>query len=74
MVSGYFISTADGRSIDVLGWFSVPAIVTLPGLEDAAGRVHAWSAYAVLALAILHSAAALKHRFWDEGQGGHRMW
>jgi cytochrome b561 len=74
MVSGYFISTADGRAIDVFGWFTVPAAAVVPGLEDASGLVHAWSAYAVMALAVLHSAAALKHRFWDESRNGHRMW
>lgn len=74
MMSGYFISTADGRSIDVFGWFSVPAVVVAPGLEDAAGVVHRWSAYVVLFLAVLHSAAAMKHRFWDEGRRGRRMW
>lgn len=74
MVSGYFISTADGRAIDVFGWFRVPAVIAAPGLEDVAGVVHAWSAYAVMVLAILHSAAALKHRLWDKGHSGHRMW
>lgn len=74
LVSGYLISTADGRAIDVYGWFSVPAVVAAPGLEDAAGLVHAWSAYAVMALAVVHSAAALKHRYWDVTDGRHRMW
>jgi cytochrome b561 len=74
LVSGYLISTADGRAIDVYGWFSVPAVVAAPGLEDAAGLVHQWSAYAVMALAVVHSAAALKHRYWDVTHGRHRMW
>ncbi len=74
MASGYFISTADGRAIDAFGWFSVPAVVVVPGLEDLSGLVHAWSAYAVMLLVILHSAAATKHRILDKGRGGHRMW
>lgn len=74
MVSGYFITTADGRAIDVFGWFSVTALVVAPRLEDTAGLVHEWTAYAVMALTGLHSAAALKHRFWDSGRAHRRMW
>lgn len=74
MVSGYLISTADGRGIEVFYLFSVPAVVTAPGLEDAAGLVHRWSAYAVMALAVVHAAAALKHRLFDGARLRHRMW
>jgi cytochrome b561 len=28
MLSGYLISTADNRSIEVFGWFSIPATIT----------------------------------------------
>jgi cytochrome b561 len=66
MLSGYLISTADGRAIEVFGWFSVPA--TLSGFEnqeDIAGEIHELLAFALIALAILHSAAALKHHFFD---------
>ena len=40
MVSGYLISTADGRPIEVFDWFSVPSLVQKKGLEDTAGEVH----------------------------------
>ena len=38
MVSGYLISTADGRPIEVFDWFSVPSLVHQKGLEDTGGR------------------------------------
>lgn len=74
LVSGYLISTPDGRPIDVFGIFSVPSIIQMKGLEDTAGFVHRWLAYATIALAALHTAAALKHHFADRGNTLKRMW
>lgn len=66
MISGYLISTADGRAIEVFGWFSVPAILSgLDGQEDIAGSVHQWLAWGLVGLAVLHALAALKHHFFD---------
>lgn len=65
--SGYLISTADGRSIEVFTWFDIPAVLTdLDGQEDIAGTVHKYLAYSVIALAALHALAALKHHFIDK--------
>jgi len=74
MVSGYLISTVDGRPIDVFGLFSVPSLIQSKGLEDAAGFAHEWLAYLTIALATLHSAAALKHHFVDKSNILTRMW
>jgi cytochrome b561 len=74
MVSGYLISTQDGESIDVFGWFSVPSIFRMPGLEDRAGYIHRLFAYAVIALAVVHTLAALKHHFIDKDDVLGRMW
>jgi cytochrome b561 len=74
MLSGYLISTADGRSIDVFGWFSVPA--TLSGIEnqeDIAGKIHELLAFTLLTLAFVHALAALKHHFVDRDQTLKRM-
>lgn len=66
MISGYLISTADGRPIDVFGWFQVPALFTgIPNQEDIAGTVHEYLAWALVALAVVHALAALKHHFID---------
>jgi cytochrome b561 len=61
MLSGYLISTADGRPIDVFGWFELPALIQNKSLSDAAGPLHRWIAYAVMMLTALHASAAIKH-------------
>jgi cytochrome b561 len=61
MLSGYLISTADGRPIDVFGWLEVPAFIQNKGLADSAGPLHRWIAYSVMVLTGLHASAALKH-------------
>ena len=64
VISGYLISTADGRTVDVFGWFSVPA--TLQGIEgqaDIAGNIHFALAMLLLALIVLHLLGALRHHF-----------
>ncbi|WP_061238540.1 cytochrome b [Ectopseudomonas composti] len=66
MISGYLISTADGRGIEVFGLFSVPA--TLSGIaqqEDIAGAIHEYLAWGLVIFAGLHGLAALKHHFID---------
>lgn len=74
MISGYLISTADGRPIDVFGLFSVPATVTsLPQQADTAGDVHLVLAIALLSLAGVHALAALKHHFLDRDRTLLRM-
>jgi len=66
MLSGYLISTADGRPIEVFGLFSVPALVSgIPNLEDMAGKVHWYLALSLISLAGIHTLAALKHHFID---------
>lgn len=73
-VSGYLIPTADGRPISVFGLVNVPALIIQPGMESVAGWVHRWSSYAVMILAGLHAAAALKHHFADRSPVLTRMW
>jgi len=63
-LSGYLISTADGRGIDVFDWFEVPGLGSfIEDQEDLAGLVHRYVAYALMSLAGLHALAALKHHF-----------
>ena len=62
VVSGYLISTADGRSVAVFGWFEVPALVHgIDGQEDIAGEIHFALAMVLLAAITLHVLAALRH-------------
>lgn len=66
MISGYLISTADGKPIDVFGLFAVPATISdIPKQEDIAGKVHWYIALVLISLASLHAVAALKHHFID---------
>ena len=59
-ISGYLISTADGRPIEVFGWFAVPATLTdLPNQADIAGWIHWIVACTLLGLAGLHAVACL---------------
>lgn len=65
VISGYLISSSDGRPIDVFGLISIPSLVTEKGLSDQAGYLHKVLAYFVIGLALVHAAASLKHHFWD---------
>lgn len=74
MLSGYLISTADGRPVLVFGWFAVPATLSgIDGQEDVAGVVHLSLASTLVALALLHAGAALKHHLIDRGHTLRRM-
>ncbi|MGB0894410.1 MAG: cytochrome b [Parashewanella sp.] len=67
MISGYLISTADGRSISVFELFEVGAIPAFhENQEDIAGVIHWGLAWGLIALVVLHALAALKHHFIDK--------
>ena len=64
LASGYLIPTADGSWISVFDWFSAPPVVLgIDRQADWAGWVHYWSAWALVAVAAVHTLAALKHHF-----------
>jgi cytochrome b561 len=74
MISGYLISTADGRGIEVFGLFEIPATLTsIPDQEDIAGVVHKYLAWALVIFAGLHGLAALKHHVIDRDRTLLRM-
>jgi len=74
MISGYLISTADGRAVSVFGLFDVPATVTsIEKQEDIAGLVHLWLAVALISTAAVHALAALKHHVIDKDTTLKRM-
>jgi len=67
IVTGYLISTADGRSIDVFGWFEVPATITdIDKQADRAGDLHYYIGIGLMATAGMHALAALKHHFFNK--------
>lgn len=72
--SGYLISTADGRPIEVFGWFELPSAGELFAEQaDRAGLVHKFAAYTLITLAAVHALAALKHHFFDKDDTLKRM-
>lgn len=74
LVSGYLISTADGRGVSVFGLFDLPALVSdIDNLEDLAGEVHELSTDTLLVLVGLHALGALKHHFIDRDDTLRRM-
>jgi cytochrome b561 len=74
MISGYLITTADGSSIRVFGWFEVPSVTgQIKGMEDVAGTFHYRATWALVALAGVHALAALKHHLIDRDDTLRRM-
>lgn len=74
LVTGYLIPTAAGVGISVFDWFEVPAIIQgLSEQEDKAGLIHKYLSYTILAIAVLHMLAALKHHFFNRDQTLRRM-
>ena len=74
VITGYLISTEDGRPVQVFGWFEVPSLGALfTNQADIAGLIHEYVAYSLVTLALLHAAAALKHHFIDKDHTLKRM-
>ena len=74
IISGYLISTEDGRPIAVFGWFEVPALGALFNRQaDIAGAIHEYTAYGLITLALLHGLAAVKHHIIDKDSTLRRM-
>jgi cytochrome b561 len=66
-ISGYLISTEDGRGIEVFNWFTVPGLGALfDGQADLAGEIHFYAAWALIITVSVHALAALKHHFIDK--------
>ncbi len=74
MLSGYFISTADGRDIEVFNLFRLPALpFSIENQEDIAGDIHEVLAWGLMTLVAIHISAALKHHFLDKDRTLIRM-
>ncbi|WP_440874919.1 cytochrome b [Thalassotalea sp. PLHSN55] len=72
--SGYLISTADGRSIEVFQWFEIPSMGELfQDQADLSGVVHKYLAYSLITLVAIHAIGALKHHFIDKDKTLKRM-
>jgi len=67
MLSGYLISTADGRGILVFELFEVSAVPAfIENQEDLAGEIHFILAWGLISLVAVHALAAVKHHLIDK--------
>lgn len=74
MITGYLISTADGRALEVFNWFSIPATISgIEHQEDIAGDIHEILAFSLIAFVVLHAAGAIKHHVIDKDNTLKRM-
>lgn len=74
MLSGYLISTADGRAIEVFQLLTIPSVWKLLSNQvDIAGFIHQYLSYTMMVLALIHALAALKHHFIDKDKTLTRM-
>ncbi|EGR2220544.1 cytochrome b (plasmid) [Vibrio parahaemolyticus] len=73
-VSGYLISTSDGRGIDIFNWFTLPGAGEIfSNQSDIAGRIHLYAAVSLIALSVLHALAAIKHHYIDKDNTLNKM-
>ena len=74
MLSGYLISTADGRPVEVFSLFSVPAVLQgIDKQEDIAGVIHFVLALLMMSVVFIHALAAIKHHVVDKDRTLKRM-
>lgn len=67
IISGYLISTAHGRGVEVFDWFEIPALLEADkGRESTAGFIHMLLAWGFMGYIGMHAAAAMKHHFIDK--------
>lgn len=75
-MSGWMLSSAAGRPIQIFGLIDVPLLLSEPNRE-LAGKVaeaHEIMAFAAIALVVLHLGAALRHHFMLKDGILRRMW
>jgi cytochrome b561 len=69
------MSSAAGYPVSVFGWFDLPALVQKDmALREIFGEAHEIIAYALLALIIIHIAAAIYHHYYQGHKLINRMW
>jgi cytochrome b561 len=71
--SGIASTVFRGRSVDVFGWYAIPAQTEVPWIVGTASFIHTYLGYFLVALIVLHIGAALKHHFVDRDSTLRRM-
>ena len=73
-LAGWLMSSAKGFQTVYLGVLPIPDLLAKnEALGERLAEVHAWLAYALIALLVVHVAAALKHHFVDRDDVLRRM-
>jgi len=73
-LAGWLMSSAKGFQTVYLGVLPIPDLLPKnEALGERLADVHAWLAYALIALLVVHVAAALKHHFIDRDDILRRM-
>jgi cytochrome b561 len=73
-LAGWLTSSAKGFQTVYLGVLPIPDLLAKnEALGERLAEVHAWLAYALIALLVVHVAAALKHHFVDRDDVLRRM-
>ncbi|GGY86162.1 cytochrome b [Cellvibrio zantedeschiae] len=63
-ITGYLITTAEGQGAAFFDFFSIPATVQLNAHNvDRAGAIHKYLAWTLIAIVVVHAAAAIFHHF-----------
>ncbi len=63
-LTGWLLSSVEGDPVVLFGWLTLPPLPSGAD-EDLLEEVHEALFNVLLAVAVLHAAAALKHHFWD---------
>ncbi len=73
-LAGWLMSSAKGVQTVYLGVLPIPDLLSKDeALGEVLAAVHAWLAYVLIALLVVHVAAALKHHFIDRDDVLRRM-
>lgn len=72
-LSGMVMSVAGGRNLDIFGFVIFTAGEKMPELGSIAHSIHHYAGFTVLAIVLIHIAAALKHHFIDKDHVLSRM-
>ena len=60
-LSGYAISTSNGKAVSFFDWYEIPAwLPVIDDMNQISSTIHYWLAYVTITLVGLHLAAALK--------------
>lgn len=73
LITGYLLATAKGNSINFFDLFTLPALIDSDAYARTLGKIHLYSAWALILLAVLHALGALKHALIDRDKTLKRM-